>query len=590
MSGSWWFRLGLTAFFTLLACALLVWTVGGWDTETDLALKQKVRTTEGAGTARADDPPPRWATFFPESKIKLGLDLQGGIDVVLDVDVDKALETQAQRAIKSVEQGIERAGVTGATIKRPLGSSDLLVTPASPDQEEKIRGWFQESYSIYQFAGHGGEGAAALRFELAPDYEEELRTNAIQQVVESLRNRVDLYGVSEPVITAKGADQVNVQLPGVDDPQRAIKLIGTTAQLEFHLVDESIPVTRLTSLIEQARTEAGLAEDFSDDAINQALHQRGLIPEETIVLFEKQWDRATGSLEQVQPYLLKRDAVLTGDMLENAGVRSDQFNVPYVSMDLNSEGEQIFADVTGANVGKQLAIVLDNNVKSAPSIRERIAGGSARIDMGGGDPASVMREANDLSLVLRAGALPAPVYIAENRAVGATLGADSVRAGTVAMTVGALLVLLFMVVYYRTAGLIADVALATNILFLLALLAAFGATLTLPGLAGIALTVGMAVDANVIINERIREELRLGKSVRSAVAAGYDKAFSAILDGNLTTLFAGVVLFSYGTGPLKGFAVTLMIGILTTLYSAVVVSRLIFEFVVEGRGARSISV
>ncbi len=591
MSGNWWFRLVLTVFFTLLSCGLLVFTLGGWDTASDLALKKKVRTTEGAGQAKADNPPPAWASMFPEQKIKLGLDLQGGIDVVLDVDVKAALEGQAQRSIKNVEEGLERVGVKGARVTRPIGSADLLVKPANAADAATIQKWFTDSYSIFKYVGvESGEDAGAVRFEYLPQYADELRSNAMSQVVESLRNRVDLYGVSEPVITVKGNDAVNVQLPGVDDPERAIKLIGTTAQLEFHIVDDSLPPGSLEAAVEKARTEAGLGEDFSDDQINAALSSSKGLPEGTIVLFKKDWDPMTRSLARKEPYLVKRDSVLTGDMLDNAGVAYDQFQVPYVSIDFTPEGADIFADVTEANVGKQLAIVLDGNVKSAPVIREKIGGGRASIEMGDGDAGNIMKEASDLVLVLRAGALPAPVRIAENRTVGATLGKDSVRAGAIALSLGASLVVLFMILYYRVAGIIADAALVMNGLYLLGMLAAFGATLTLPGIAGIALTIGMAVDANVIINERIREELRAGRSVRAAVGAGFDKAFSSILDANVTTFFAGVVLFSYGSGPLKGFAVTLMIGIITTVYTAVVISRLIFEYLIEGRGVKTISV
>ena len=289
---------------------------------------------------------------------------------------------------------------------------------------------------------------------------------------------------------------------------------------------------------------------------------------------------------RINALVVKEDVVLTGDDINDAHVSMNQYNEPYVSMAFKPRGARIFSEVTGQNVGKRFAIVLDAKMRSAPVIREKIAGGMASIEMGGGGYQEQLSDASVLSLVLRTGALPAPVTIAEVRVVGATLGQDAITSGIEATLLGGLLVLLFMVVYYKSIGFVADLALLLNVVFIMALLAAFGATLTLPGIAGIALTIGMAVDANIIIFERIREELRLGKTARAAVDAGFDKAVSAVLDANITTFIAGVVLFSYGSGPIKGFAVTLMIGIATTLFSAIFVSRTMLDLLTRKAATR----
>jgi preprotein translocase subunit SecD len=387
----------------------------------------------------------------------------------------------------------------------------------------------------------------------------QIRTNAVDQALEKIRNRIDAFGVSEPSISKEGTHHIVVQLPGLKDPQRAIELIGRTAQLEFKLV-QSRP------------TSANMAA-----------------PPGTELLYSKAKDPKTGQLVQGQPYFVQRRTPLTGDMLADARALPDQrnFGQYYVLMRLNSRGKRIFARLTQENVGRALAIVLDNTIFSAPVIQEPILGGEARIT-GSFTP----EEAHDLAIVLREGALPAPVSIIENRTVGPSLGSDSIRQGVRSVLLGGALVVLFMLVYYRWSGLIADVALGLNLLIIMGILALpnLGATLTLPGIAGIILTVGMAVDANVLIFERIREELRLGKSVRASVDAGFQKAFTTILDANVTTLIAAVVLFQFGSGPVKGFAVTLAVGIIASMFTALFVSRVIYDTVFSLRRVTKLSV
>jgi preprotein translocase subunit SecD len=349
-----------------------------------------------------------------------------------------------------------------------------------------------------------------------------------------------------------------VELPGIKDAARAVQLIGKTARLEFRLVDE------------QRSPEEAL---------------QGRIPDGSEILYERRVNKQTGEVSRL-PFLLRKQTLLTGDALTNAEVRiGSQFNEPYVSIEFDSDGARRFERITSDNVGKRLAIVLDNTVYSAPVIRERISGGQAQIT-----GSFTMEEARDLAIVLRAGALPAPVRIEYESIIGPSLGQDSIRQGLTAGLIGGALVVLFVLIYYRLSGLVANVALGLNVLLLLAGLGYFHATLTLPGIAGIVLTLGMAVDANVLIFERIREELRLGKPSRAAVEAGFARAWSAILDGNVTTLIAAAMLFQFGTGPIKGFAVTLSLGLLANLFTAVFICKFIFEAALAFRPIQRLSI
>jgi len=487
-----------------------------------------------------------WYLYPPRKTINLGLDLQGGIHLVLGVDVDKAIENVVERAGSDMRAALEKKGI-GAQVTR-RGATELSVQLSSPQalaEAQKVLGEFST------FVGRAADsGTGRIELALADGEIARLRDFAVRQGVETIRNRVDQFGVAEPTIQRQGENRILVQLPGIQDPARAKALIGKTAVLEFKLVDE------------QADVEKALKE--------------GPPPGDEI-LYERRVDRQT-KVEHKIPLVVKKRVLLTGDLIQNAEVRIGDSGEPYVSVTFNTIGARVFGDITDQNVGKRLAIVLDGNVYSAPVIRERIPSGQAQIS--GGFTAD---EARDLAIILRAGALPAPVQILEERTVGPSLGADSIRKGILSTVAGAAAVVLFMLIYYRLSGLIADVAVLLNLLILLACMAAFHATLTLPGIAGIVLTIGMAVDTNILIFERIREEFRLGKTVRAAIDAGFKRAFTTVIDTHVTVVVSGVILYQFGTGPVKGFAVSLMIGIVASLFTAVFFTRLVFDLVYMGR-------
>ena len=372
---------------------------------------------------------------------------------------------------------------------------------------------------------------------------------SLDQSLETIRNRVDQFGVSEPVVQRQGSQDILVQVPGIQETAELKKLIGRLAVLEFRLV--------------------ALGEKSG----------------ETVTLQGQEREPLSGKMQRV-PYTLEKKVLMTGDVVADARLRpSSDLEGPYVELVLNDIGARRFEQITGDNVGRQLAIILDNTVYSAPNIRERIGGGRASIT-GNFD----IKEARDLAIVLRAGALPAPVTIVEERTVGPSLGQDSIRQGILSFILGGSLVIVFMLIYYKMAGLLADAAVLLNMLLLMAALAAFEATLTLPGIAGMVLTIGMAVDANVLITERMREEIRLGKSVRAVVESGYERALPAILDSNITTFLSGLILFQFGSGPVKGFAVALCIGIITTVFTAVFCTRLVYDYLLSRRSLTTLSV
>jgi preprotein translocase subunit SecD len=396
-------------------------------------------------------------------------------------------------------------------------------------------------------------GATSFSLTLSKEELRSLREYAVDQSLETIRNRIDQLGVSEPTIVRQGQQDILVQLPGVQDPERAKAIIGKTALLEFKLVDDSVN---------------------AEEALRS-----GAPPGREIL-------HGIGAAGEKVSYVLESRTLMTGEYIVDARVRpATKMEGPYVELILNSRGARLFEEITAANVKRRLAIVLDGRVYSAPVIQERIGGGRASIT-----GSFTIKEARDLAIILRAGALPAPVEIVEERTVGPSLGRDSIEQGIRSFIVGAALVVIFMSLYYKGAGIVAVAALIFNVLFMLAILVAFEAVLTLPGIAGVVLTVGMAVDANVLINERIREEVRAGRAVRSSLEAGYQNALPAILDSNITTFLSGAILFQFGTGPIKGFAVTLCIGILTTVITAVFVTRLYYDWRISRRKLERISI
>ena len=490
-----------------------------------------------------------WSLYPPKKSINLGLDLQGGIHLVLGVDTSKAVQNQTERAAEDFRAALERKGIG---VKRAAREGDLgfvveLASPSSWNDALTVASQFQT------FERRTSDQAAG-RFMLAMAEREanQQRDLATRGAVEKIRNRVDKFGVAEATITRQGDDRILIQLPGVQDPDRAKALIGQTGLLEFKLVDE--------------RTSP-------EDAV------AGRLPETSELLYQRRVNRE-GKEEGRVPFVIQKRTLLTGNELTDASVQADP-NSPgnwQVSITFSASGAQRFGDITEQSVGRHLAIILDGSVYSAPRINERIPGGRAVIT-----GQFTVDQARDLAIVLREGALPAAVAILEERSVGPSLGADSIRQGMIAIFASSVVIFIFMVVYYRLSGLIADIALVLNLLILLACMAAFGATLTLPGIAGIALTIGMAVDTNILIFERIREEMKVGKMPRSAVEAGFKRAIRTIIDTHVTVLVTAAILYNFGTGPVKGFAVSLFVGLSASLFTAVYFTRLLFDLIYMGR-------
>jgi preprotein translocase subunit SecD len=500
--------------------------------------------------------PSWWGRFLPNKGVTLGLDLQGGMHLVLVVEGEKAIENTLERTVSAIKGSLEAKQVSVQTI-RQVGREIFLTIP--PESKEAATKVLDEEYpNLAIKPGEGGEMVLTLREAEA----KRILESSTSQALETIRNRIDQFGVTEPLIQKQGANQILVQLPGVKDPQRAIELIGKTALLEFKILNEQSPIAgQLPARIESNEEEKVLAE-FKDR----------IAPDDQI-LFERVENKETKEVTK-HPYLVKRQAALGGDLLTDARVSIGQFNDPYVSITFDPTGAKLFEKVTEENRRKRLAIILDNTVYSAPVIQEKISGGRAQIT-----GSFTTEQANDLAIVLRAGSLPAPVKIIQNVTVGPSLGKDSIQNGFKAGMIGTFLVVSFMIIYYRFSGLLADVTMVLNIVLLLGAMAALNATLTLPGIAGIILTIGMSVDSNVLIFERIRDELRAGKPVRLAIDAGYTKAFSSIFDSHVTTLITAFVLFIFGTGPIKGFAVSLSLGVMINLFTSLVGTKVVYDFI-----------
>jgi len=469
-------------------------------------------------------------------KITLGLDLQGGLHMLLGVKTDEAVKSRIKSIAASIKHFSERKDILIDSLK--FDDQAVSFTILDSDDTKAMKEYLSEI-----------EGAVVVvngeNISLTLSDKEILRTQkqAIDQAIETIRNRLDQFGLSEPVVARQGKEKILVELAGIktqEEEQRARELISRAAKLELMAVDED-RFARVNNM-----TAADAAE-YGDVILEDVANPQ-------------------------RKYLVREIPILDGSMLTDAHVGFDQNNRPLINFSLNSEGAEIFGDFTGKSVGKRLAVVLDGKVYSAPNINERIGGGAGQISGN-----YTVMEAKDLSIALRSGSILAPIYLMEKRSVGPSLGADSIKASLVALVGGFVLVIIFMIIYYRMAGVIANIALIANLLILLAVMSLFGATLTLPGMAGIVLTVGMAVDANVIISERIRELIYEGKSMHKAIEDGYSNAMRAILDANITTLIASVVLYAYGTGAIKGFAITMSIGILASMLTAILGTHGIYE-------------
>jgi len=469
-------------------------------------------------------------------KVTLGLDLQGGLHMLLGVKTEEAVKSRIKSIAASIKHYTEREDILIDELS--FDENGVVFTVLDSDEIPKVQEYLKEiEGSVVTAQGE------LVTLVLTP--EEVIRTEkeSISQAIETIRNRLDQFGLAEPVVARQGEEKILVQLAGIktqEEEQRARELISRAAKLELMAVDED----RAARVFNMSPSDAAAYGDvILPDAKNPEMK-----------------------------HLVHEIPILDGGMLTDASVGFDQNNRPVINFTLNAEGAEIFGDFTGKSVGKRLAIVLDGKVYSAPNINERIGGGSGQIS---GDYTVV--EAKDLAIALRSGALMAPIYLMEKRSVGPSLGADSIRASMVALIGGFILVIIFMVLYYRMAGVIANIALISNLFIILAVMSLFGATLTLPGMAGIVLTVGMAVDANVIISERIRELVYEGKSMHKAIEDGYSNAMRAILDANITTLIAAVVLYAYGTGAIKGFAITISIGILASMLTAILGTHGIYQ-------------
>ena len=554
MSSSWKWRFGTAAFFTLFA----IWCL--------LPNFKPFQNSESW-----------YAKLLPDSKLQLGLDLQGGIQMTLGVDLDRALMNEAERHSRDLQEYLKKEGIPFQKISRNFNDSDIHVVLEQEGDMKRFEKYIQDKFSILEILSSDSSKHEFV-LNVPETRQTEIKQQTMQQALETLRNRLDEFGVAEPSIQAKGSDKIVIQLPGMADPTRAREILAQTAQLEFKMVDDhSISQLELEKIVDEASKT--LSKDSKPEELNFKL--QGKLPEGTEVLFEQKTDPTNNEIHRT-PYLLITGERISGDLLDDARIGADEFNRPMVNVHFNPEGTRQFDELTKKNVGKRLAIVLDNNVKSAPVLQSHIPDGRAQITLGSySSHEQMMKEASDLSLVLRAGALPAPIEILGNQAVGPSLGRDSIEKGLNAMKWGALLIIIFMGIYYRMSGLLADLALVINIIFVVACLGLLHATLTLPGLAGILISIGISADANIIIFERIREELRAGKTIKAAVETAYERAKLTILDSNLTTIITGVVLFEFGTGSIKGFAITLIFGLISNYITALSFTKLFYEWLLQ---------
>jgi preprotein translocase subunit SecD len=499
-----------------------------------------------------------WAFYPPSQKVRLGLDLKGGVHLVMRVQTDDALRLETETISERLREQLKTANIPVTSLVADSATT-FRVEGVPAEQDAAFRQSLTDVDVTFNRASSPG---GVYVFTMKPNIAVQLRDEAVTQALQTIERRVNELGVAEPIVARyTGVDQILVQLPGVTDVPRAKEIIRSTAILELKLVEQG---------------------PFGDEAQARQAYANNLPPD--LEVLPGQSEAAPGDRASTVYYVVRRVAVVTGRDLRNARPSLDENNRPAVQFTLNSDGARRFGTFTGTNIGRQLAIVLDNRVYSAPRIDGRIDG-DGRISGN-----FTQQEAADLSLVLRSGALPASLTYLEERTVGPSLGEESIRAGIYASIGGLLLVLLFMVTYYKLSGFNALTAILVNLVILLGLMAYLGATMTLPGIAGFILTIGMGVDSNVLIFERIKEELQAAKGVRQAVAAGFDRVFLTILDTHVASLISAAFLFQFGTGPIRGFATTLTIGLLANVFTAVFVSRTMFELFLARRNATKLSI
>lgn len=560
-----------------------------------------IKFKTGKAVPRNPKPEDPWYySVLPSETLKLGLDLSGGLHLVLGIDFEEVHRDAVAKMKNQLKELTEREKIEGVTFES-TNDNKIIVKYSNDDTWKKVERTIAKE--LGSFLDFEGQTATSASLHLTPTYEAEVNRRAVDQSLETLRNRIDEFGISEPIITRQGDEKILVQFPGVQEPGRLKEIIARTAKLSFQ-VERSGPEEpggtpapgQLDAWVKQFIAEKKLNLDATNPIANHVRELNtwltGKIPPGTELLFQKKMNVNTKEADYT-PYLLDRDPIVNGEDLQDAYYSFDpNTNSPIVNFQLTPAGATKFETGTGNNVGKFMAIVLDSNVHSAPRIKQKIGGGRAMIEMGSTGRAQndILNDAKDTALVLRSGALPARLMFLEDRVVGPSLGADAIRSGTLSLAAGLALVFFFMAIYYKMSGVFANIALALNGLFIMGALAAFEGTLTLPGLAGITLTLGMAVDANVLILEHMREELRAGKPLATALSEGYSRAFTAIIDTHVTTVIAGVILISFGYGPIRGFAVTLLIGLTASLYTAVFVTRVIFDYLVVHKHKQSISI
>jgi preprotein translocase subunit SecD len=590
MERSWWWKTLLFGGITVLACLYLAPSL--------------------APSFFSEEKLPGFVKNNFKRKLQLGLDLQGGLHLVYEVNVDKAVSSKVDRLSGDLEERLlEKTKEFKVTRE---GRDEIVVSFTNPADVAKIDDEILKNYRTSLDEVQRDAAKGVVRFRIDQDQVAEVADYALRQGIETIRGRVDKFGVAEPTIIKRGTDIV-VELPGLktEDFERIKTVIGKTAQLEFKIVDAGSPyMQKVSAAIPQDGKIQVVPDVWRDkktgeqkqDTYLQSKDRKALesfiagLSGELAVPADREFgyeevEGATGSDVKIKAptewrtYLLEKRAAVTGEYLSSADLSWDaQTNRPEVLFGMDRQGAALMERLTTANIGRKMAIVLDDKINSAPVINDRIAGRGV-ITLGGfGDPLKVQQEAKDLVAVLRSGALPAPLTKSFETQVGATMGKDVVHDALFSMLIGAVAVVFFMLVYYRVSGFIAIIAMVLNLLFMVAILAGFEASITLPGIAGLVLTVGMAVDANIIIYERIREELRLGKTARTAVEAGFSRAFWTVFDAHVTNFTAGVVLYSYGSGPIRGFAVTLLVGIVSNLFTSVWMSRWMFELVLGRRG------
>lgn len=568
MKSSWWMRFSFLLVLTVLAVMVIIPTTMKFSEDSSYPIK---------------------------SKINLGLDLQGGLYMVLGIDFKKVYADEVKGYGRKIETILKDRGIKVAVgsvnLDDPMDPKQALILEKASDLETaktRIKEYYQGLVRITK------EEGATLEIAVSSQIKKQIEEQSVGKSIEVIRNRIDEFGVTEPEILSQGNDRIIVQLPGVRDIERAKELIGKTAKLEFKMVNDNIPPSTISTWLKKTEDQ-GLkfkkGERFSEylKKVNETL--KADLPEGYELAFERRTTKIETEQDQLVPFLVEVAPQITGDDLQDARVEIDQQkNEPYVSMEFKPQGAIRFEKITGENIGRRMAVILDGNVYSAPNIQTKIGGGRAQITLGAGNFNQTMKEARDLALVLRAGALPVQLDFLEQRTIGPNLGSDAIKSAELGATIGLLLTFAFAVIYYKMSGVIAVATLVINLLFTFACLVMLEATLTLPGIAGLALTVAMAVDGNIIIFERVREEMRKGLSAQKAFEVGYNNALWTILDSNITTAAAGICLLNFGTGPIRGFAVTLLIGIVVTVYTSYFVSKVLYELYLEKVSVKELSI